>query len=153
MVLSNLLIDTLKGLFTRNSAQTGPRIVFLTSIGLLFMTFAISRIFHSEIAVDIMTGCILSVTNAFLGYTFIERGFQYNNNLFMVFSLGGMALRFFLMLASVAAVLVLTSVIIPAFVASFMGSYAVFLFIEVFYINNKVDRMKQKKLELSIIES
>lgn len=153
MILSRLLLDTLKGLFNRDAGLNVQRIAFLVSIGLLFLTFTLSHFTNSEILADVMTGCILSFTNAFLGYTFIQRGFQYNSRMFIIFSLGGMALRFFLMLASVAAVLILLHVDVMWFVFSFMISYVIFLFVEVFYINAKVDRHKQKEVELSLVES
>jgi hypothetical protein len=153
MTITNLFIDTVKGLFDKSSDNTLPRNVFLSSLGILFLTFALSHFMHSDILADVMIGCILSLTNAFLGYVFIERGFKFNDSMFVFFSLGGLALRFFLMLGSVAVILIILTVQIPAFIFAFMGTYVLFLFIEVFYINRKVDLQKQRKLELSIIES
>ncbi len=153
MTLTKLLVATVKGLSSRTTENTVPRLVFLSSIGLLFLAFAVSQVTKSHLIADVMAGCILSLTNAFLGYMFIERGFQYNNNLFVVFTLGGQALRFFLMIGSIAIILVMLDVLLAPFILSFMISYIVFLMFEVVYINRKVDLMKeQKKLALSVVE-
>lgn len=145
MTLLTIAIDTIKNLNRKEEHNTVPRFVFLGGIGLLFITFVLSHFLRSELLSDVMIGCILSLTNAFLGYMFIERAFLYQSNLFVIFSLGGLALRFFLMVVSVAIVLILLpSVNLAAFLVAFMTSYAILLFAEVFYVNSKVDQLKPR---------
>jgi hypothetical protein len=80
-----------------------------------------------------------------LGYVFIEKAFRLNNNLFMIFSLTAMAVRFFLMLAAVAVFLITTTTNVFEFVASFMGFYFAFLIFEVLHINKKTDQLKVRE--------
>ncbi len=114
----------------------------LALLSVLFVSFSVLRGNPERFGADLLAGCILSVTNAFLGYVFIERAFRFNGNMFMIFSLGGMVLRFFLMLASIAVFLVTTTVNTLEFVGSFMAFYTVFLIAEVLYINRKTDQIK-----------
>lgn len=114
----------------------------LATLSVLFIVFSMIRDNGHSFGPDLLAGCILSITNAFLGYVFIERAFRLNSNLFMLFSLAGMALRFFLMIASVAVFLLTTTVNTLEFVASFMASYSIFLLVEVLYINRKTDEQK-----------
>jgi hypothetical protein len=114
----------------------------LALLSALFVSFSVLRSHPEHFGTDLLAGCILSVTNAFLGYVFTERAFRLNGNLFMIFSLAGMVMRFFLMTASVAVFLVTTTVNTLEFVGSFMAFYTVFLFAEVLYINRKTDEHK-----------
>jgi hypothetical protein len=117
----------------------------LAALSVLFVLFSVSRGNPDSYATDLLAGCILSVTNAFLGYVFIERAFRLNGNLFMMFSLAGMTMRFFLMIASVAVFLLTGTVNTLLFVGSFMGFYSFFLIVEVLYINRKTDKLKLRE--------
>jgi hypothetical protein len=108
----------------------------------LFVVFSVLRGNPDGFGMDLLAGCILSVTNAFLGYVFIERAFRLNGNLFMIFSLAGMTMRFFLMIAAVAVFLLTTTVNTLEFVGSFMAFYTVFLVAEILHINKKTDLIK-----------
>lgn len=115
----------------------------------LFFTFSYLRTGDFSFGPDLVAGCILSVTNAFLGYVFIERAFRLNNNLFMLFSLAAMAVRFFLMIAAVAVFLLTVTGNVLEFVGSFMASYTLFLIIEVLHINKKTDMLKPRRVRVS----
>jgi hypothetical protein len=112
----------------------------------LFFVFSYLRNGDFTFGPDLVAGCILSVTNAFLGYVFIERAFRLNNNLFMLFSMAAMAVRFFLMIAAVAVFLLTVTGNVLEFVASFMASYSVFLIVEVYHINRKTDMLKPRRV-------
>jgi hypothetical protein len=112
----------------------------------LFFVFSYLRTSDFTFGPDLVAGCILSVTNAFLGYVFIERAFRLNNNLFMLFSLAAMAVRFFLMLAAVAVFLLTVTGNVLEFVGSFMASYSIFMMVEVFHINKKTDMLKPRRV-------
>jgi len=113
-------------------------------ISLLFIVFSMLRSGEFVFGPDLVAGCILSVTNAFLGYVFIERAFRFNSNMFILFSLAGMALRFFLMLVSIAVFILTTTTNILEFTASFMAFYSIALVAEVVYINRKTDQLKPR---------
>lgn len=112
----------------------------------LFFVFSFLRNGDFTFGPDLVAGCILSVTNAFLGYVFIERAFRLNNNLFMLFSLAAMTVRFFLMIAAVAVFLLTVTGNVLEFVGSFMASYTIFLVIEVLHINKKTDMLKPRRV-------
>jgi hypothetical protein len=114
----------------------------LALLSMLFVGFSVLRSNPVGFGMDLLAGCILSVTNAFLGYVFTERAFRLNGNLFMIFSLAGMTMRFFLMIAAVAVFLLTTTVNTLEFVGSFMAFYSVFLVAEILHINKKTDLIK-----------
>lgn len=114
----------------------------LALLSVLFVVFSVLRGNPDSFGADLLAGCILSVTNAFLGYVFIERAFRLNGNLFMIFSLAGMTMRFFLMIAAIAVFLLTTTVNTLEFVGSFMGFYSLFLITEILHINRKTDQIK-----------
>ncbi|MFA6233408.1 MAG: hypothetical protein WC824_04365 [Bacteroidota bacterium] len=111
----------------------------------LFVVFSLLRNGEYNFGPDLVAGCILSVTNAFLGYVFIERSFRLNNNLFMLFSLAAMTVRFFLMIAAVAVFLLTVKGNVLEFVGSFMATYGIFLIAEVYHINRKTDMLKPRR--------
>lgn len=117
-------------------------------ISVLFFVFTwLSRGDYS-FGTDLVAGCILSVTNAFLGYVFIERAYRLNGNMFMMFSLAAMTARFFLMIAAVAVFLLTVTTNTLEFVGAFMASYSIFLIIEVLHINKKTDMLKPRRVRV-----
>ncbi|PLX22982.1 MAG: hypothetical protein C0600_15995 [Ignavibacteria bacterium] len=112
----------------------------------LFILFSVLRNGDFSFGPDLLAGCILSVTNAFLGYVFVERAFRLNDNMFMLFSMAAMAVRFFLMIAAVAVFLVTATGNILEFVGSFMAFYTIFLVFEVLHINRKTDLLKVQRV-------
>ena len=122
------------------------QIALLSAVALQFVLLTIIRSGHIHFSPDIVMGCILSVTNAFLGYVFIERAFRFDSNMFLIVSLAGMVMRFFLMIASLAVFLLTTAMDQGAFIGSFMGSYVLFMSLEIAHINSKIDQLKFKKV-------
>jgi hypothetical protein len=112
-----------------------------------FLFAGISYLLHKSLGFHsaITLGCILSTTNAFLGYVFIERAFRYDNNVFLFIAFSGMALRFFLMIAAVALTLMTGMVETASFVASFMAFYVACMTVEVLHINKKLDEQRLVK--------
>lgn len=111
-------------------------------LGLLFITLSFMKFGRIEYGTEIIMGCILSATNAFLGYKFIERAFKLDHALFIIFSLASMAFRFFMLILSIALILVLSTPHTASFIGAFMVSYTIFMFAEVYYINWKTDQLK-----------
>lgn len=144
-MLISILIATLKGFFANKHEHYAPRLIFLGVVGLMFVAFVVAQRLGLDLTAGIVIGCLLSLTNAYLGYMFIERGFEFDDRLFVYFSLGGMALRFFLMIASSAVVLLLFNVHVAGFIFSFFASYILLLIVEIIYINKKIDIQKRKK--------
>jgi hypothetical protein len=118
-------------------------------LGLLSVLFILFSVLYNgdfRIGPDMIAGCILSVTNAFLGYVFVERAFRMNSNLFIMFSMAAMTLRFFLMIAVIAVFLITSTPNILEFVGSFMAFYTMFMVFEVLHINKKTDLLKLQRV-------
>ena len=62
--------------------------------------------------------------------------------------MAGMTLRFFMLIASVAAFIVTTTVNVGAFVGSFMVFYTFFMVLEIIYINKKTDLLKVQNVRV-----
>ncbi|MDT8322617.1 MAG: hypothetical protein RRA94_00795 [Bacteroidota bacterium] len=131
--------------FKRQLRNIRIEFTLLGLLSVLFVSFTFLSKENYTFGPDLVAGCILSVTNAFLGYVFIEKAFRLNNNLFMMFSLAAMTVRFFLMLAAVAVFLITTTTNTLEFVGSFMGFYFTFLIVEVLHINRKTDQLKVRE--------
>lgn len=131
---------------SKHLLQIKIEFALLGLLSLLFILFSVLRSGNFTFGPDLLAGCILSVTNAFLGYVFVERAFRLNDNMFMLFSMAAMAVRFFLMIAAVAVFLVTTTSNILEFVGSFMAFYTVFLVFEVLHINKKTDLLKVQRV-------
>lgn len=135
--------------FKRQIRNLRIEFTLLGFLSVLFIVFTMLERGDYAFGPDLVAGCILSVTNAFLGYVFTERAFRMNNNLFMLFSLAAMTVRFFLMIAAVAVFLLTTTTNVLEFVGSFMAFYVTFLIVEVLYINRKTDQLKLQQVSVS----
>jgi len=134
--------------YDRLSLHLKLQLIISTTIATLFSSAILIRFQGADVVFDMSMGCILSLGNAFLGYLFIERAFRFQNNLFLVVSLAGIALRFFLTIVSIALILVISSPSLTPFVLSFMISYSVLLFTELLYINGRIDKLKAVKIKI-----
>jgi hypothetical protein len=123
------------------------RLHFILIFVLAFLFAGVSILLHRGIGFhpSATLGCILSLINASLGYVFIERAFRYNSNVFLFIAFSGMALRFFMMIAAVALVLLTGIVDTGSFVASFMVFYVTCMTFEVVHLNAKIDGQRLVK--------
>ena len=119
-------------------------LIFITTVLFAVFTALLSErlVLHPSVTL----GWILSMTNAFLGYVFIERAFRYNSNVFLFIAFSGMALRFFVMIAAVALTLLTGIVETASFIASFMAFYVTGMAIEILHINRKIDDQRLAKV-------
>ncbi|MBI5648521.1 MAG: hypothetical protein HY962_16445 [Ignavibacteriae bacterium] len=132
--------------FPRREGAARGRSLFLISLSLLMFLYALLHVFDLPHHTEYLASCILALTNAFLGYVFIERAFRMNVSMSILLLLAGMGVRFVLSLAAIALFLVFTPVGIAPFVGSFMVFYTIALFAEVFYINHKTDQLKPARI-------
>jgi hypothetical protein len=112
----------------------------LVFLAILFLAFALAHRQHIDFGREMLAGWILSVTNAFLGYVFLERAFRLQSSMFVIVSLASMTMRFFLMAAAVAVMVVTVISDIPQFVWAFMASYVLFLHLEIAWIHRRTSR-------------
>lgn len=106
----------------------------LVFLSLSFLALSLAHRQHMDFGRELLAGWILSVTNAFLGYVFLERAFRLQSSMFIFVSLAGLTMRFFLMAASVAVMVMTVVRDVPEFIAGFMISYVLFMTIEITWI-------------------
>ena len=113
----------------------------------LFGTFALAYyplklwtnqqfIFTAEI------GAIFMTLNAFAGYWAIEKSFHKNNNEFLKYVFGGMALRLFFLGIILLLLVKIFQVHVLALLFSMLFYYIVFTILEIIYIQKKVAAMQ-----------
>ena len=89
-------------------------------------------------------GAVLMTINVLLGYIAVEYSFEKSTTIFLQYVLGGMTVRM-LCLAGILVVLIkLCELHVGSLVASMGIFYAVFLSLEILYIQKKVDRKLHK---------
>ena len=97
----------------------------------------------AEILTAVAVGALLSTVNVLAGYATIEFAFDKSPSLFLKAVMGGMGLRMLVMLCALTACIVLGGLHTVALTASLMGFYAVFLFLEILFIQRKVSLKNQ----------
>lgn len=119
-------------------------LIFVSTVLFAVITALLNErvMFHPSVTL----GWILSMTNAFLGYVFIERAFRFHSNVFLFIAFSGMALRFFVMIAAVALILLTSIVETASFIASFMAFYVTGMSIEILHINRMIDKQRLAKV-------
>ncbi|MEW6509683.1 MAG: hypothetical protein AB1428_01850 [Bacteroidota bacterium] len=91
-----------------------------------------------EIVWAVAAGALLSTVNVLLGYVAIEYSFEKSYTTFVKAVLGGMGLRMAAMLAALTALIVFGGMHAVALTVSVMGFYAVYLVMEIVFIQRKV---------------
>ncbi len=106
-------------------------LLYATGLAFLVAMLSLSASNDYRLGVDLASGCILSVTNAFLGYLVFRWSFSLQFQVSLLVSFAGMLVRFSLMLIGVVAMILMEAVTIGPFLASFMTSYVAFMALEV----------------------
>jgi len=121
-----------------------PREVFLALvvIGCLGI-YPLMKFATREIIQAVIVGAVFATVNVLLGYAAIEYSHGKSTTTFFKFVIGGMGIRLLLM----AVVLVLLIKVFQLHVGALIGSmgilYVIFLTLEVFYIQKKVNNKQQ----------
>lgn len=96
-----------------------------------------------EILIAAVIGASMATVNVLLGYAAIEHAFDKSTTTFFKYVLGGMGIRLLVM----AGILVLCITVFRLHVGSLVGSlglfYAIYLTLEVLYIQKKVSEKQQ----------
>ena len=85
-------------------------------------------------------GAALMTVNVLLGYFAIEYSFEKSTTIFLQYVLGGMTVRMFCLAGILVVLIKVCELHVGALVASMGIFYAVFLSLEILYIQKKVDR-------------
>jgi hypothetical protein len=97
----------------------------------------------TEIMTAVAVGAILSTANVLLGYLAIEFAFDKSVSTFFKAVLGGMGLRMLFMLGALAVLIGVVRMHAVALTASMLGFYAVYLVLEILFIQKKVSVKNQ----------
>jgi hypothetical protein len=117
---------------------------FLLQVGLvlagaaLLLAYPLAVYATPAIRSAIAAGALLSTANVLLGYAAIEYAFHRSATTFLKAVVGGMGVRMVVMLAALTGLILLAGMHAVALMASLMGFYAVFLVLEIFFIQRKV---------------
>jgi hypothetical protein len=120
----------------------------LVFLSLSFLALSLAHRQHIDFGRELLAGWILSVTNAFLGYVFLERAFRLQSSMFIFVSLASLTMRFFLMAAAVAVMVMTVVHDIPEFIAGFMASYVLFMSIEIAWIYKRTARPQSSAVRI-----
>jgi len=91
----------------------------------------------------VVAGALLSTANVLAGYAAIEYSFNKSYTTFVKAVIGGMGLRMVVMLGALAALIMLGGLHPVALTSSLMGFYAIFLIMEILYIQKKASFKNQ----------
>ena len=121
-----------------------PRQIFLAIVVIGCVgIYPLVKFGSNEIIQAAIAGALFATVNVLLGYAAIEYSLGKSTTTFFKFVLGGMGLRLLLM----AVVLVLLVKVFHLHVGALVGSmgifYVVFLTLEIFYIQKKINNKQQ----------
>ena len=104
----------------------------------LLLAYPLAVYATPDIRIAVAAGAVLSTVNVLLGYAAIQYAFHRSHTTFLKAVLGGMGLRMVLMLAALAGLIMLAGLPAVALTVSLMAFYAVFLVLELLFIQRKV---------------
>jgi hypothetical protein len=117
-------------------------LIAFVSIGAL-AAYPLVKYGSDEILKAATAGALLTTVNVLIGYAAIEYSFGKSTATFFKFVLGGMGIRMFFMAAVLVLLLRGLDFNAPALVGSMGVFYAVFLTLEVLFIQKKVSLKQQ----------
>jgi hypothetical protein len=96
-----------------------------------------------EILWAVAAGAVLSTLNAVAGYLMIDYGFQRSYTTFLKMVIGGMGVRLAIMLGAMLGLIMVAHMHTLALTLSLLGFYAVYLGLEVVFIQRLFDAKQQ----------
>lgn len=116
-----------------------PRQVGVTLLVVVLLAgYPMLRFASGEVIGGALIGAVLSTLNVMLGYLAIEYGYGKSSTVFLRTVMGGMGLRLLFMLGSMTVLILLCRVHAAALTVSVLGFYAIFLVLEVLFLQRKV---------------
>ncbi|MCL6098895.1 MAG: hypothetical protein M1391_10005 [Bacteroidetes bacterium] len=118
-------------------------IVFFVAIGvLLILTFL--KLITIQIIYPILAGSFLSVLNFVIFLIMFYYSIQKSNKFFLLFSIGGIILRLFIMLVIVFVVLKFLKIDVFGFIFTFFLWYVFFMVFEISIVQSKTKNIVTK---------
>lgn len=116
-----------------------PRQVALTLCGAgAVAAYPLSRYGSPEVITAAAVGALLSTANVLLGFFAIEYAFDKPYTVFLKAVLGGMGIRMLLLLGAMIVSILVFHLHTVALTVSLLGLYAIYLVLEVLFIQKKV---------------
>lgn len=109
----------------------------------LLLGYPLAAYASSATRLAVAAGALLSTVNVLLGYASIRYAFDRSYSTFLKAVLGGMGLRMLMMLGMLAGLIVFAGLEPVALASSVLGFYAVYLVMEIVYIQRKVSVKNQ----------
>lgn len=116
-------------------------IVLLVAAGAV--SYPLLRSGDTDVALAVAAGAVLSTLNALAGFLLIELSFGKSYTRFLKAILGGMGVRLAGMLVAMLVLIQAGGIPTVPFVLSLLGFYAVYLVLEILYLQKKVDLKNQ----------
>ena len=121
-----------------------PRQVLLAIVAIgCIGTYPLFKFGTSEIFHAIIVGTVLTTVNVLLGYAAIEYSLGKSTSTFFKYVIGGMGIRLFLMAVILVLLIRVFHLHVMALISSMGIFYIVFLILEIFYIQKKVNTKQQ----------
>jgi hypothetical protein len=105
---------------------------------LLLLAYPLTALSSEEVRVAVAAGAALSTVNVLLGYLAIRYSFDRSHTTFLKAVLGGMGLRLLFMLGAFIALIMGFGLHPVALTVSLLGFYAVFMVLEIVYIQRRM---------------
>lgn len=125
------------------------RVSFPVQVGLVLLVAAVLLAYplaaygSPEILTAVAAGALLSTANVLLGYAAIEYAFDRSYTTFLKAVLGGMGVRMLALLGGLTGLIVVAHLHAVALTVSLLGFYAVYLVLEIMFIQQKVSVKNQ----------
>jgi len=119
------------------------RVLLVLLVAAGAVSYPLLRSGDSEVALAVAAGAALSTLNVVAGFLLIELSFGRSYTVFLKAVLGGMGVRLTVMLAAMLLLIQAGGIATVPFVLSLLGFYAMYLVLEVLYLQKKVDLKNQ----------
>lgn len=113
-------------------------ILIVLAVSTILAVYPLSAYATDAMLVAIIAGVIISTSNIFLGYITIEYAYSKSMTGFLKWILGGIGIRMLIMLGSLLFVIKILQLHLIAFMVSLFAFYAIYLVLEILYIDKKV---------------
>lgn len=113
-------------------------ILIVLAVSTVLAVYPLITYAADEMLLAIIAGVIISTLNIFLGYITIEYAYSKSMTGFLKWILGGIGIRMLIMLGALLFVIKILQLHLIAFMISLFAFYAIYLVLEILYIDKKV---------------
>lgn len=113
-------------------------ILIVLAVATILAVYPLIAYANDEMLLATIAGVIISTLNIFLGYLTIEYAYSKSMTGFLKWILGGIGIRMLIMLGSLLFVIKILQLHLISFMVSLFTFYAIYLVLEIFYIDKKV---------------